>query len=59
MEKLFIIILLFSILYLSNTATKVQVEDLFNGLYKGDIFAGYLNTSIEGNEYFYIYASPK
>ena len=55
MEKPYIIILLFSILYLANAATKVQVEDLFNGLYKGDIFAGYLQTAIKGNEYFYIY----
>ena len=55
METYFKIILLFSIFYFANSATKVQVEDLFNGLYKGDVFAGYLNTSIEGNEYFYIY----
>ena len=55
MEKPYIIILLLSILYLVNAATKVQVEDLFNGLYKGDIFAGYLQTAIKGNEYFYIY----
>ena len=55
MEKSYIIILLLSILYLTNAATKVQVEDLFNGLYKDDIFAGYLQTAIKGNEYFYIY----
>ena len=41
MEKYFKIILLFSIFYFANSATKVQVEDLFNGLYKGDVFAGY------------------
>ena len=55
MEKFFNIILLLLILYLSKTATKVKVDDLFNGLYKGEVYSGYLQTAIKGNEYFYIY----
>ena len=55
MGKYFPIILFLSILYLSKSATKVKVEDLFNGLYKGEVYSGYLQTAIKGNEYFYIY----
>ena len=55
MEKYFPIILFLSILYLSKSATKVKVEDLFNDLYKGEVYSGYLQTAIKGNEYFYIY----
>ena len=55
MEKIFLITLLISILALSNTATKEKVEDLFNGLYSGEIYSGYLQTTIPGDELFYIY----
>jgi carboxypeptidase C (cathepsin A) len=33
----------------------MEVKDLFNGLYQGKIFSGYLKTTIEGDELFYIY----
>ena len=55
MEKYFIIILLFTFLSLSNSATRVKVDDLFNGLYSGDVYSGYLQTTISGDELFYIY----
>lgn len=55
MEKSFFIILLFSFLTLSNSATKVVVEDLFNGLYDGEVYSGYLQTKRPGDELFYIY----
>jgi carboxypeptidase C (cathepsin A) len=55
MEKIFLITLLISILALSNTATKEKVEDLFNGLYSGEVYSGYLQTTIPGDELFYIY----
>ena len=55
MEKIFLITLLISILALSNTATKEKVEDLFNGLYSGEVYSGYLKTTIQGDELFYIY----
>ena len=55
MEKSFIIILLFTLLSLSNSATRVKVDDLFNGLYSGDVYSGYLKTTISGDELFYIY----
>ena len=55
MEKSFFIIILFTFLFLINCGTKVEVKDLFNGLYQGKIFSGYLKTTIEGDELFYIY----
>ena len=55
MEKIFLITLLISIITLSNSATKEKVEDLFNGLYSGEVYSGYLQTTIEGDELFYIY----
>jgi len=55
MEKIFLITLLISILALSNTATKEKVEDLFNELYSGEVYSGYLQTTIQGDELFYIY----
>ena len=55
MEKIFLITLLISILALSNSATKEKVEDLFNGLYSGEVYSGYLQTTIPGDELFYIY----
>ena len=55
MEKIFLITLLISIITLSNSATKEKVEDLFNGLYSGEVYSGYLQTTIQGDELFYIY----
>ena len=55
MEKSFYIILLISLLSLSTSATQKKVDDLFNGLYKGDVYSGYLKTKIDGDELFYIY----
>ena len=55
MEKTFLIIVLFSLIALSNSATIVDVNDLFDGLYKGVIKAGYLKTKREGDELFYLY----
>ena len=55
MEKIIFIILLISLITLSNSATKEKVIDLFNGLYDGEVFSGYLNTKIEGDELFYLY----
>ena len=55
MEKNLILILLFSFLTLTNSATKVVVQDLFNGLYNGEVYSGYLQTKIKGDELFYIY----
>ena len=54
MEKIFLITLLISILALSNSATKEKVEDLFNGLYSGEVYSGYLQTTIQGDELFYL-----
>ena len=55
MSKSFIIILLFCFLSLINSATKKKVDDLFNGLYQGDVYSGYLKTKRDGDELFYIY----
>ena len=55
MEKSFIFILLITFLSLSKSATRVKVDDLFDGLYSGDIYSGYLKTTIAGDELFYIY----
>ena len=55
MEKIIFIILLISLITLSNSATKEKVIDLFNGLYDGEVFSGYLNTKLEGDELFYLY----
>ena len=57
MEKYFsiLILILISLLNLSNQATRNKVENLFGDLYDGSIYSGYLNTKIEGNQLFYIY----
>ena len=55
MSKSYLIILLFSLLSLINSATKKKVEDFFNGLYEGEVFSGYLKTKRAGDELFYIY----
>ena len=51
MWKTIILILAISSVY----PTKIKVDDLFDGLYKKDIYSGYLKTDIEGNELFYIF----
>jgi len=51
----YLIIILLSFLSLINSATKKKVEDLFNGLYDGDTYSGYLKTKRDGDELFYIY----
>ena len=55
MEKSFLIILLFSYLSLSKSATHYKVDSLFGDLYEGPVYSGYLNTKIDGDELFYIY----
>ena len=56
MEKYFYILILFFVLNNLSQSAHNKVDDLFNGLYSGDIYSGYLKTKIEGNEYFYLYA---
>ena len=53
-KRLFIILLISFIIY-SNSATKEKVTDLFDGLYDGEVYSGYLKTKIEGDELYYIY----
>ena len=48
------LLFLFLIIKISLEGTKTKVEDLFPD-YKKDIYSGYLNTLIEGNELFYVY----
>ena len=55
MEKLFTFFVIISLLNLSTSATRNKVDNLFNDLYSGEIYSGYLQTKIEGNELFYIY----
>ena len=50
----FLSVILISILHISLEGTKVKVENLFPE-YTKDIYSGYLNTLIEGNNLFYIY----
>ena len=53
---LFIFILSFNISFIfTQTSEKHLVNDLFNGLYKKEIYSGYLKTDIEGTELFYIF----
>ena len=53
----------FSILILIKASEKNLVNDLFNGLYKKDIYSGYLKTDNVDTELFYIFtpsqSSPK
>ena len=55
MEKSLLILLLFSFLTLSNSATRYKVDSLFGDLYEGQVYSGYLKTKIDGDELFYIY----
>ena len=54
MSKNFTFLLLLCF-YFSSQATKNKVDNLFDNLYSGDIYSGYLNTLIEENKLFYIY----
>ena len=56
MKNIFYILILFTFLSFSTQATVNKVEKLFGDLYSGDIYSGYLNTQISGNELFYLYA---
>ena len=48
--------LLFTLcIILINNQERHKVDDLFNGLYKKDIYSGYLKTDVEGNELFYVF----
>jgi carboxypeptidase C (cathepsin A) len=50
-----ILIIILSLLTLSNSATRNIVEDLFGDLYAEEIYSGYLKTKREGDELFYMY----
>ena len=55
-KKTFQIIITISLLItLIYSGTKTKVEDLFDGKYSKDIYAGYLETDVPGNELFYIF----
>ena len=56
MKKFYSIFTFFILLNYSLQATRTKVNNLFDDLYSGDIYSGYLNTNIDGNELFYIYA---
>ena len=43
------------LLSFSSQSSINKVDKLFGDIYEGDIYSGYLNTKIEGNELFYIY----
>ena len=48
--------LLFTLcIILINNQERHKVDDLFNGLYKKDIYSGYLKTDVEVNELFYVF----
>ena len=51
----FLFIIIISLVSLSTQATRKKVEDLFDGLYSGEVYSGYLNTTIENHTLFYIY----
>ena len=51
----FSLFLLFYLICYTFQGTKNKIEDLFDGLYKGDIYSGYLTTKIPDNELFYVY----
>ena len=54
-KHLFLFIIIVSLVSLSTQATRKQVEDLFDGLYSGEVYSGYLNTLKENQTLFYIY----
>ena len=51
--KIFFILFFFK--YIFTRGTKNEVNDLFDGLYSGKIYSGYLETKEPENELFYIY----
>ena len=55
MSKISNILLLYFCYHLIICQERHKVEDLFNGLYKKDIYSGYLKTDVEGNELFYVF----
>ena len=54
MSKYFIFLIIICI-YFSNQSTRNKVDNLFDNLYSGDIYSGYLNTLNEGQHLFYIF----
>ena len=55
MGKYLSLFILISQILFSQQGTKNKVDNLFDDLYTGDIYSGYLTTKISGNELFYIY----
>ena len=55
MDKLYLLLLFDLCIILIIAQERHKVEDLFNGLYSGDIYSGYLKTDVDGNELFYIF----
>ena len=55
MGKFFLIFIFFNLFIFSTQSTRNKVDKLFGELYSGEVYSGYLNTKIEGNELFYIY----
>ena len=55
MSKHLLFFIILSLVSLSNQATRKKVDDLFDGLYSGEVYSGYLNTTIENHTLFYIY----
>ena len=49
------LVFIFLIDLIFSQGTKNEVFDLFDGLYKGKIYSGYLETNVPGNELFYVY----
>ena len=62
-HKIYPLLITFSLLNLIKTADKKLVNDLFSGLYKKEIYSGYLKTDVVDTELFYIFtpsqSSPK
>ena len=54
-NKILLIFLSITFFTFSNSATRHKVENLFGDLYEEEIYSGYLKTTIEGDELFYMY----
>ena len=56
-NKRIVFLVISSCLILSSFSSteRHKVDDLFNGLYKNEIYSGYLSTDVEGTELFYIF----
>ena len=48
-------ILFLTLIILVTCNSKTKITDLFDSLYTKEIYSGFLNTDIEGNELFYIF----